>query len=521
MASALLFLQETVQSNAAHLTVLSTAATRAPPALRSLSTVQLRINVTIAGSDAASELACADEDTECALYIGGTLMANSGVSGRSGRSTRVRLVDVTFRGGRGNYGGALFASAASVSLERVRIVNAFASRAGGGIFARDSDLTLIDCDLEGNGAALYGGAVALLNSDMQVRGGGFCNNSVSALPSVAPLVNRSVTQLYGQGGAIVSVSSAVRLDSVRFAGNAARIGGALAAAAFSTVIAGVAGAEHTAVIAVNCSFTDNVAIDDGGAVYLAMMLPQPISVYDLERELGTSTLLTARTDAINGIGALTGSASPVQLLQCSFIGNAAGGRGGAVALQDSFLFSRNSSFVHNSAVVAGGAVSWQPSQSDEAVTWGTPPVMQGTLTSSEWMGSCAAFVGDTGAVDALCNSAGYGAFVSSPAASLRLLPSSYASALQPQMSGTVITPPISVELIDVYGQRVSSDSTTFVALGPSTQLTGATSVRVTRGSPCSNNLCCGHRRTSACRCSSLRRARCPRWRKTWPPDGCS
>jgi hypothetical protein len=107
--------------------------------------------------------------------------------------------------------------------------------------------------------------------------------------------------------------------------------------------------------------------------------------------------------------------------------------------------------------------------------------MQDTLASSEGMGSCAAFVNDTGAVDALCNSAGYGALVSSPAASLRLLPSSYASALQPQMSGTVITPPISVELIDVYGQRVSSDSTTFVALGPSTQLTGASSVRVTRG----------------------------------------
>jgi hypothetical protein len=112
VASALLFLQEDLQSNAGHLTVLSTAGTRAPPALRSLSTVQLRINVTIAGSDASSELACADEDTECALYIGGTLMASSDVSGRNGRSTRVRLLDLTFRGGRGNYGGALFASAA-------------------------------------------------------------------------------------------------------------------------------------------------------------------------------------------------------------------------------------------------------------------------------------------------------------------------------------------------------------------------------------------------------------------------
>jgi len=538
LTGALQYMQESLQSNGGSVRVLSRSTGGGggvlpsansssvqqflPCPLRALSGFELRINASIVGmQDGSSVLtcACAEQQSDCSMRIGGTAASASSASARSS-GTHVSLQDVTLRGASSSYGGALSVSSASASLERVQIVDALATRAGGALFARNSDISMQDCVIQGNTAALFGGAVAAINSAITVRGGHFTNNSVdpAAMPDTA--ADEEVAHLYGQGGALCCLSSTVALSDVRFASNRARVGGALVAAAFATIIAGVSGAEQTATVVVrNASFSGNAATEDGGALYLAMMRSQDRTVLamDIAAQMAgmapsTTADATAASCTTSGedddaaaqadaAAACTAAAwvsaaesAPVQLLDSSFVGNVAGVRGGAVALVDSFLFSNASSFVGNSAGVAGGALSWQPQQTDEGEPWSAAPVLLHTRNNSNASAAsyfsplapsagavCSVSCNATWCVDAACNSAMYGALLSSPAASLRLLPSSFDAALQLQVSGSVVTPPLVVELIDAYGQRVSSDSSTFVAVGPSVLFSGATSVQVNRG----------------------------------------
>ncbi len=79
------------------------------------------------------------------------------------RGGSVRFDGIAFQGGHGETGRGLMVQQGSARLEACR----FQANAGGGLGAQGAEVSLVDCELDGNRAALSGGAV--LGEDAEVR----------------------------------------------------------------------------------------------------------------------------------------------------------------------------------------------------------------------------------------------------------------------------------------------------------------------------------------------------------------
>jgi len=150
----------------------------------------------------------------------------------------VRFVDNSA----GQGGGAFAAGGSTPTFENCHFGNNFAEYAGGGLYAApeglgETEVTLIDTTFSRN-SATEGGAVAVLNATLDLRGGEIEDNDAGA-----------------GGGLYAGDASVATLTNASLVNNTAPIG----AAAFAS--------SDTAIALVDTVVTDNDADDDSGALH--------------------------------------------------------------------------------------------------------------------------------------------------------------------------------------------------------------------------------------------------------------
>lgn len=241
------------------------------------------------------------------------------VDGPEGRTeVSIRNLSLTRGFAPGSFGGAILAgSGVQLELRRVAIRDSRAGISGGalGIEPGNTQLTVFDSEFTQNRAP-DGGAIAT-SAFTVIRNSRFFGNSADG----------------DQGGAIQSWVEDLRIEDSRFAFNAAARGGAIYKRQQELEITG-------------SRFADNLARADGGAVYT-------------EAGVERFSLLTSRFDrnfaADEGGAIFAGKAFNAFI--CGFDANRAD-RGGALHLSDSeFSFVAFSTFAHNEAEFAGGAIA--------------------------------------------------------------------------------------------------------------------------------------------------------------------
>lgn len=186
---------------------------------------------------------------------------------------------------------------------------------GGGLLCTDASLTVKNCRFESNFASVGGGGISM-------------NGCVTTIEDTCFTANQSQSS----GGAVDMGVGSAEISRCRFVDNNATDGGA-ARLANATITdcefvgnsAGSGGAITGIVNASNCTFFQNTASDDGGAVYSSSFATLANCVFS-GNEAG---------DRGGGIYVL--SAEP-KLNNCTFVGNHAGFSAGGGVLQDGCCF---------------------------------------------------------------------------------------------------------------------------------------------------------------------------------------
>jgi hypothetical protein len=173
--------------------------------------------------------------------------------------------------------------------------------------------------------------------------------------------------------------------------------------------------------------------------------------------------------------------------------------GGAIYLENSFMRTVNANFTGNTAGLAtqhqsaggggGGALFWRPTSLSDPTVRQRVPVAVNTVSAD--------------------NSAKFGSHHASVPFTLRMVNSD--ATLRPQKSGQLLNPPLAVELVDVYGQRVNTDQTTFVTIQPTGVFAGQTSVQVVDGVANFTNLALRLAPTTSTRASFTTSIVLPAW----------
>jgi predicted outer membrane repeat protein len=217
-------------------------------------------------------------------------------------------------------GGAVYAQYGGPALNHCRFEGSAADR-GGAVGARQSNITVFECDFSFNNSTQRGGAIYAEAGTVTVLNCIFTNNeaddggalfSYQAAGSLMHCVfeNNAATleDWFHGGGALFNLNSDLVIEDCRFIGNTgAWDGGAIENWSSSPALT-------------RCEFIDNQALgNDGGAVF---------NIFDSD---------------------------PV-ISQCSFIGNRAASWGGAMRNRQSSPRIDNSLFVENDAVDNGGAI---------------------------------------------------------------------------------------------------------------------------------------------------------------------
>eukprot|EP00741_Cyanophora_paradoxa_P020064 tig00021222_g19365.t1 len=197
---------------------------------------------------------------------GGIAFISSGV---------LRFTNCTMRGSRSEQGGVVFLYFGTVSIDRSRLEDNFASAIGGAVYLINGEMAVSDSALTGNGARGSGGAIHLTNplSKLAItrcrferNSAGIFNGHGGALmfdsPSIEPPLI-SDTSFVGnsaieRGGAIyVGNTAVVRFERCLFSSNTAHAGGALTVDALGTARVS------------ESSFESNRADEFGGALLVA------------------------------------------------------------------------------------------------------------------------------------------------------------------------------------------------------------------------------------------------------------
>jgi len=271
--------------------------------------ILIGFNATINGLGAASLTIEAAENSRIFNVAVGTTTSMSGL---------------TLTGGYTVERGGAIRSYGNLTLENM-IFTANVSVMDGGAIRQDyGSLTLVNVDFDHN-TANYGGGVYVFFGTLSVEGGTFQENStaygaavylreaVSAIINGVDFLDNTVSF---DGGAIYQYQGSMTISGGEFSGNDARNGGAIYVS--NTTIPNV--------ITGDAQFSDNTAVSQGGAIYLAN---------------GTLNINVA-----------------------TFEGNAARERGGAIAQNGGELLVYTSQFLENGKnerksmnTIRGGAVS--------------------------------------------------------------------------------------------------------------------------------------------------------------------
>ncbi len=266
----------------------------------------LRAGVSVYGGFAGTETAREQRDPAAHVTVIDGAYANNGTPAQSvvvGASDVV-LDGFTIQGGRGVQGSGMandgsFGAIANLTVSNCRFRDNSATGYGGAMYIGvDAAVTLIRCQFEGNSAVSGGGALLIQVSSPEFQDCTFLNNSAAtggaafSLDGADPVFRQClfqsnrVTQVGGalanlganavitgctfedntsdsSGGAVFNYNASPRISGCKFYANqSSTAGGAIAN--FSETTA--AEAQKAKPIVVNSVFTQNVAVDNGGAV---------------------------------------------------------------------------------------------------------------------------------------------------------------------------------------------------------------------------------------------------------------
>ena len=156
----------------------------------------------------------------------------------------------------------------SLVIRNVILAQGFSSDFGGGIYARDSQVEIIDSELRNNSAGAGGGGGIYFSSSsgahsLEIVGASFIGNSSAGgggalkIDGGTATIRRSGFSFNrgDQGGAVENANAALQIENSTFSGNEARLGGGLSSF----------GAE---VILTHTTWAYNSARERGGAVHL-------------------------------------------------------------------------------------------------------------------------------------------------------------------------------------------------------------------------------------------------------------
>ena len=184
------------------------------------------------------------------------------------------------------------------------------------------------------------GSITISDSNMQIVGGLFANNSNSAV-----------------GAVLVDKDSSVLIDSTVFQGNAATSGGALnVSASFSKVCIASHCFHHSVAVSMLVAMKSKIActlIYDHMGIWLIDTL---LTVQLLNATVAiTNSSFTGNTNGNSQGGGVTSIYSRLSVLGSAFLGNT-GTRGGAVYVEGGELNLNSSTFVKNRANSTGGGL---------------------------------------------------------------------------------------------------------------------------------------------------------------------
>ena len=478
VAGAMAHLQRQLAAGSMQLQVVDTSSTVSPLTAAFLSTVPLIANVTLSGDDSlprqdvvAAHLTIPSHVLDCSAASAAfpmlteydcNLVVTAGLLSASGTPIIVQLRGLRIVGGRtgirSSNGGSLYISASMVRLQNVELDRSSSAGFGGAVHLSNGVLQWSNGYCSNSCATLAGGCIYASNSVLQLDGVQLRNNNISSTAVDA------YGNAYGFGGAIAAVSSQVSVVNSLLSENRARIGGAISL--FALVLGlpeadALFGIQSATLQVAGCSFVNNSVVSAGGALYLRGVLPSTTQVQP---------------------AALTGS---------TFEGNIAGDTGGAIHLEVSTIQLNGSTFFSNEAGRAGGAVFWQWQQASDSWASSQPqiaPSLFPLVSRPVSMGGCTPQldVSDTllakiRVADLWCNIASYGPTLASPSATVVLTPNGSLAASLLQTSGAHVDPPLQLEVLDAWRQRVSTEDQLVLSVNPLSKFAGGTSARALAG----------------------------------------
>ena len=257
-------------------------------------------------------------------------------------------------------GSLLLTGSSTLSAQSCTWRNNFANSCGGAIAVTNlapGAVRLSDCVLSGNqqtvsrsGYDSLGGSAVYSNGDVQLLRCTFSSNiaankgTVSARLGVNAVASVFSNNSAGDGGSLASVYVPVFITEC--GGRFCQVNGELAAMT-----------EPAAINLTGCSFTQNTASGDGGAVVVPVPPPpEGGAVFFLPVLTVNGCAFVGNTAAGSG-GALSIGGGSVSLTGCLLQFNSAGVSGGALALAASNTTLTDLTCGNNSATVAGGCVS--------------------------------------------------------------------------------------------------------------------------------------------------------------------
>jgi hypothetical protein len=264
-------------------------------------------------------------------------------------------------------------------LDGFVITGARGGEFGGGMFNFNVSPTVRNC--------------VFVDNEVTGFGGGMFNLSESGLAVTPVVVNcRFVNNRAGQsGGAMLNQNALAFVEDCTFSENRAINGGAVfnldvlrdtftplrrlefLNCDFSNNEAGTGGAManfRADAIVTGCSFDENTATENGGALFNNDASPR------VDKSLFTGNASAGSAGAVFALGASGGGLAAPEFINCIFSGNDAGEVGGALFIVDATVLLSNCTLLNNGTLAQGTAVSALGSGLTvlNTIVWGNNPI---------------------------------------------------------------------------------------------------------------------------------------------------
>ncbi|MBL1216240.1 MAG: hypothetical protein D8M59_01955 [Planctomycetes bacterium] len=222
---------------------------------------------------------------------------------------------------------------------------------GGGLFAQNTTLTLVDCMFSDNRVEAYGGAVYSERSTLEVERCLFTNNDTT-VPTQG-WVDHS-------GGAIATFGGSLSISQCTFLSNSAH---QTHGASLSFATGGAVDCRDTLLTVVDCMFVYNTCDTFGGAIATRGDVPVLIEYCTF---IGNEAQGYDTTYSQSGSGGAIGNSSPLTVQYCQFEVNEAsrsgysgGPTGGAIRDYEDVIpaFISDCTFIANRCIGEGGALA--------------------------------------------------------------------------------------------------------------------------------------------------------------------